>query len=429
MSVTPRQAEPLAVERMVPTAESVLQDTDPDCDKSLYARLGRHRPLRETIDAAWRLRAPAGISRVADLTGLDRVGLPVFNTYRTNAEAGNLSVTCGKGLTLEAALASALMEAHERYCGEQRGRGGPVLTVDEAREALPLVLHPRDLVLDTRSRWEDSSPLEWVPTRDLLDGDVVWVPADAVFTPYRTNRSRLFAGHSDGLASGNCLTEATLHALYELIERDSRAFGEVLRQGYLIDSGSLPDPLSGVAESLRDAGITTSLFAFSSSLGITSFFALGDDRLAENPMLVNAGAGCHLNPAVGASRALTELAQSRLSVISGSREDFSTRFRERRTETYQRARERADRWCHGWQVQPFDAIENQSVYELEADLATVCDRLREAGLGRVLVTDLTLEPLGPRVVKVIVPGLEFAANEPSRIGSRFYKQARKMRER
>lgn len=257
-----------------------------------------------------------------------------------------------------------------------------MLTAKQAHDSLARVLRPRELLLDTRSAWEDTSPLEWVPTRDPLTGEVVWAPADAAFTPYATHRARLFASHSDGLAGGSCLTEATLHALYELIEREGRAFGEVLRQGYRIDTDTLPDQLAPVLALLKENGITT-------------FFALGDDRLAENPMLVNAGAGGHRNPTVDASRALTELAQSRLSVISGSREDFSTRFRGRRNETYQQARERADRWCQGWPAQPFGAAWDQSAYELEADLASVCSRIQAAGLRRVLVTDLTLEPWGP----------------------------------
>ncbi|MET7640480.1 YcaO-like family protein [Streptomyces sp. NPDC005438] len=427
MTATERQVDRGSLDWLVPPTEAVVEDRDPHCDKGLYADWGRHRTLEETINLAWHLRAEAGVSRVADITGLDRVGLPVFNTFRTTADTGNLTVTCGKGLHRPAALASALMEAYERYCGEQQGRRGPTLTVDQARECFERVLHPRDLVLDTRTDWEESAPLEWAPSRDLFADEVVWVPADAVYTPYRAGRSRLFAGHSDGLASGNCLTEATLHALYELVERDSRSFGEVLRLGQRVDLHSLPKSLAGVARQLTEAGIEVSLFAFRSSLEITSFFALGDDRLAENAMLVNAGAGCHLNPAVGAARALTELAQSRLSVISGSREDFSTRFRDRRTETYQRAHERATRWSEGWPAVTFDQVPDGSSGNLERDLSIVGERLRAAGLTRLLVTDLTMNPAGPRVVKVIVPGLEFVVNEPSRIGSRFYRTAREVR--
>ncbi|MBV9024381.1 MAG: YcaO-like family protein [Streptomycetaceae bacterium] len=425
------------IDSLVPAAETILVDTGPHCDQRLYATTGRHRPTDDTIEAAWNMRALSGISRVADITSLDRLGIPVFNTYRTTAAPGNLTVTCGKGRTRKAALVSALMEAYERYCGEQQGRLGTVLTMAQARERFPEVLDPRDLVLDTRTDWEPGIPLEWIPTRDLVSGAVVQVPADAVFTPYPTRGARLFAHHSDGLASGNCLAEATLHALYELIERDSRSFGEVLRLGHRVALDSLPPDLQLLARIFEVAGISVALFAFRSSLEITSFFALGDDRLAENPMLVNAGAGCHLNPAVGVSRALTELAQSRLSVISGAREDFSTRYRNRREETYQAAHERAVHWSRGWQQIGFDEIPNHSDDDLQADLRTVRRSLLSAGLRRILVADLTLAgPPGslpsvggclPCVAKVIVPGLEFAANEPSRIGSRFYKQARGVR--
>ncbi|WP_051969766.1 YcaO-like family protein [Kitasatospora azatica] len=428
-----------ALDSLLPDADAILADPDPRCDHDLYPTTGRHRSLDDSIRAAWNMRVVSGVSRVADITGLDRLGIPVFNTYRTTAAPGNLTVTCGKGRTRKAALASALMEAHERFCGEQQGRHGPVLTVAQARDRFAEVLDPRDLVLDTRTRWEPDAPLEWVPTRDLVSGAVVQVPADAVFSPYEAHGARLFANHSDGLASGNCLAEAVLHALYELVERDGRSFGEVLRLGHQVALDSLPPDLRQLGRTFEEAGVSVSLFAFRSSLEITSFFALGDDRLAENPMLVNAGAGCHLDPLVGVSRALTELAQSRLSVISGAREDFSTRYRDRREETYQAAHERAARWSRGWQRIDFDEIPNRSAGDLRTDLETVRRSLCGAGLRRILVADLTLagpaRPGGrqevgdglPRVVKVIVPGLEFAANEPSRIGSRFYrfyKQAR-----
>ena len=50
--------------------------------------------------------APMGITRLADVTGLDNIGIPVFQAIRPNARS--LSVSQGKGVSLEAAQASAL---------------------------------------------------------------------------------------------------------------------------------------------------------------------------------------------------------------------------------------------------------------------------------------------------------------------------------
>ena len=57
-----------------------------------------------------------GITRVANVTGLDRVGVPVVTAVRPNARS--LAVSQGKGLTLAAAKVSAIMEAAELYHAE-----------------------------------------------------------------------------------------------------------------------------------------------------------------------------------------------------------------------------------------------------------------------------------------------------------------------
>ena len=59
--------------------------------------------------------------------------------------------------------------------------------------------------------------IDWTTAEELSTAQQVWLPASAVFF---FSSPRLYDVTSNGLASGNELTEATLHALYELIERD-----------------------------------------------------------------------------------------------------------------------------------------------------------------------------------------------------------------
>ena len=61
------------------------------------------------------LTKKAGISRIADITGLDRIGIPVFSSIRPSAETGAISIYNGKGLTPTQARISAIMEGIERY--------------------------------------------------------------------------------------------------------------------------------------------------------------------------------------------------------------------------------------------------------------------------------------------------------------------------
>jgi ribosomal protein S12 methylthiotransferase accessory factor len=57
-----------------------------------------------------------GITRIAVLTGLDVLGIPVAAAVRPNSRS--IAVHQGKGVTLSAAKASALMEAVETHHAE-----------------------------------------------------------------------------------------------------------------------------------------------------------------------------------------------------------------------------------------------------------------------------------------------------------------------
>ncbi len=61
--------------------------------------------------------AQMGITRLANVTGLDTIGIPVVMACRPNSRS--LAVTQGKGLDLEAAKVSAAMESIECHHAER----------------------------------------------------------------------------------------------------------------------------------------------------------------------------------------------------------------------------------------------------------------------------------------------------------------------
>ena len=65
---------------------------------------GTHRVCtpEETLARLQPLLRPMGITRIANVTGLDRTGIPVVMVCRPNARS--VTVSQGKGLTLNAAL-------------------------------------------------------------------------------------------------------------------------------------------------------------------------------------------------------------------------------------------------------------------------------------------------------------------------------------
>jgi ribosomal protein S12 methylthiotransferase accessory factor YcaO len=78
--------------------------------------LGTHRACSpaETWERIRPHFAATGLTRNADITGLDRIGIPVTLAFRPDAPT--MANSTGKGLTLEAALVSGAMGKEEFPC-------------------------------------------------------------------------------------------------------------------------------------------------------------------------------------------------------------------------------------------------------------------------------------------------------------------------
>ena len=77
-------------------------------------RRGTHRIVspQETLERVRPFMSALGITRIANVTGLDRLGIPVVMVCRPNSRS--IAVSQGKGLDLDSAKASGLMEALRR---------------------------------------------------------------------------------------------------------------------------------------------------------------------------------------------------------------------------------------------------------------------------------------------------------------------------
>ena len=82
-------------------------------------RVGTHRVVapEKTLERLRPHMARLGITRLANVTGLDRVGIPVVMAMRPNSRS--VAVSQGKGVDLDAAKASALMESVESWHAER----------------------------------------------------------------------------------------------------------------------------------------------------------------------------------------------------------------------------------------------------------------------------------------------------------------------
>ncbi|WP_174505167.1 YcaO-like family protein, partial [Streptacidiphilus carbonis] len=186
-----------------------------------------------------------GITRVADVTDLDVIGIPVFAATRPSA----MTVTCsqGKGITKELARVSAVMENLETAVAEQyRPQGMPWASFEEVAPAFA----PEDLSLGRPSALTRRTKLAWCPAVGVLDRSAALVP-HAVVSLHQESTApwypALFARASNGLASGNSLAEAALHGLWELVERECtlRFSRTPQAERHYIDPHSVTDPVCG----------------------------------------------------------------------------------------------------------------------------------------------------------------------------------------
>ncbi|GAA3613937.1 YcaO-related McrA-glycine thioamidation protein [Kineosporia mesophila] len=375
----------------------------------------RSRSLDEVEALADALLERTGISRVSDVTGLDVLGIPVYQSVRPRAAAGLNTVTSGKGVTAQGARVGAKMEAIERFHCEPAGRTALPVPLSVQRNEM-LTLDPRRLIPRRTNTWTPQTPLSWWPMRCLRSDAEVAVPALAVFTPF-PGEAGLMQSNTIGLAAGNDPVDATVQALYEVIEHDCTAFGEKLRLGYRIRPETVPGPARELIERFERASIRVTVHAYTGGLPVPAFFVTTEDTHARDGMLFNGGAGCHLNPEIALLRALTEAAQSRLAVIAGAREDLDEQAY-RRHSSYDELRDYLHEWSAGRPERSFDAIPDRSSGDNAKDLALLLDILAENGLGLVLRTELAPAGLPFTVVKVIVPGSEFAHVDKLRIGAR-----------
>lgn len=350
--------------------------------------------------------AEHGVTRLAKVTGLDCIGIPVWNAMRPNARS--LSVHQGKGITDNDAKASAVMEALERACAERPSLPVRTASVEDILGGGELCDPLVDLVAIGRRSLDRASRLEWVEGHDLVSNRSVWVPYEAVLLDF--TRPSYFWQSSDGLASGNTDKEATFHGLLERIERDADTLWSLERferqAATCISGADLGDPVViSLVERIERAGFGLQLFDMTSDLGIPTVSALlspADTLTLRSPryMDVTMGSGTHPLAYRAALRAITEAVQSRLTLITGARDDVED-------EVY--ASQISEPLLRKLRLQPQGKIAADLAApgeSVEAMLARVLQTLRDHEIGRVIAIRMNPGEERFSVMKVIVPGLE-----------------------
>lgn len=374
-------------------------------EKQFFA--GTHRAMspEETLARIRPHLGLAGITRVADITGLDTIGIPVAVAMRP--ASGTLAVEGGKGVSVAAAMTSAAMEAIERFVGESDPLNECRGTVDEVAARLPVAADRFPMF-----RYASVSHRHvygWARMRDLMSDDECLVPSDLVSLP--TGQPSIpfahpWAAGSNGLASGNHLPEAVCAGLYEVIERDATSCWQLAhRRGaprLLVDPATIDGPvITGLLRTLDQAGVEAQIVWCPTDIGVPTCLAYIVDR--HTGVGVYKGYGCHLDPEIAMSRAVTEAVQSRTIFVAGARDDLLRA-------TYE-AMKRSDvltpaQFGQGARLISVSEIPNRATTSFHGDIAVMLKLLAGAGFEHVLVRELEAAAFEASVARVVVPGLE-----------------------
>lgn len=285
-------------------------------------RIGTYRAVdpKQTWEQVHPMLSRFAITRVADITDLDDIGLPVHLAYRPTSRT--YAVTIGTGDSALQSRVSAVMESIEAWHAENLNL--PV-TVRAPAAGLNLGYDVRALGLAHRSPLTPAVVLDWVSGRGLLTGREILAPVDFIRLDATAapDWSRvLFWPTTNGLAIGNTEAEAVLHGLHELIERDSAAayLESPHTQRRYVDPSGCRNPLTRrVYEALRAADCTVVVCDVTGSTGLPCY----DATIWSPDVPVRYGGfGCHVDRSIALGRALAEAAQSRLGAISGARDDI-----------------------------------------------------------------------------------------------------------
>jgi ribosomal protein S12 methylthiotransferase accessory factor len=367
-----------------------------------------------------------GVTRIADITNLDRLGIPIFSAIRPSAAQGAISIYSGKGSTEQRARISAVMESFERCLAERPGINANIAGIisaptlvesyAKARENFN-VMDPKGLLLP--QPYTPQSLLEWVGAYDLVNREEVFVSANAVYHPYDApgQCQKLFLSNTNGLASGNVIEEAVLHGLLEVIERDAISTAQFTRNlGKEIVLTEEDRYIYELSRRFKDAEIELKIWLVPTDTGIPTVIAATDDLRLKDPALLVMGAGSHLKPEIAVARAVTEAAQSRVVQIQGARED-TDREGFIRSVGYDRMKRLNCFWFEEGEKVSLSEVQDLSRKSPAENIDLILEKLR--GLAeKVLVIDLSREEVAVPVVRVIIPGFELFTVDRDRKGKR-----------
>jgi ribosomal protein S12 methylthiotransferase accessory factor len=386
-----------------------------------------------------------GVTRLGDITGMDRVGLPTYSAIVPRSK-DRISVYTGKSLTRIDAKVGALMEAIERQTAL---RAQPQIINGSLKELQEhhVVLDPEEAKNELLPDYSASREYNWVFGREIISQCDILVPAGMAGYFWENLSPGPFVEFSstNGLASGNVREEAICQGLCELIERDAWTLADLgahlipwVRRR-LVDPATADEgsddfeafqtlELEGdpALELFHRAGLRPVLHDITSDIGVPAIYAgVADEAFPGLPML-HGGLGAHPDARVAVRRALTEAAQSRCVDIQAVREDLAPASSNGSTfHVHTQRIAKLDRRM--WTLN--ESQVRRRIFDLptavhddvQEDIDYLLSKLQSCGIRQVIVVDFTPADAPYAVVRVIVPELESWSVNHARLGRRALK--------
>jgi thioglycine synthase len=422
--------------------------------------LMRVKSVQDTLSEILPICKKIGVTRISDITFMDKLYIPNYSAILPGTE-DTIWVYGGKGPTKLEAKASALMEAIERYSSLYSSYPRSIIqgTYLELSKSYDKVLHPAEVVEPVNSEYSNKyAIMDFLLGFDLLSNEEVLVPAEIALNKYSPKRPSICTflhSHTNGLASGNVLEESICHALCEVIERDALSIADlsassipynilenitdllkkeenceyhicpISPEKFVDDSSLFPDidisnvmqefePIKNIVKRFADKGIPLLIKDITQEdIGIPTFVASSTEWITHNYGYFATGSGTHPDARIALIRAITEVSQTRAANIQGARDNLKKIQYKENDEIFKRK----------WQFMPassssltppqakqnkikFSEIKTYLNKNVLDDINLILSCLKNAGLKRAIIVDLTNPNIGIPVVRAIVPGLE-----------------------
>jgi thiazole/oxazole-forming peptide maturase SagD family component len=406
-----------------------------------WMNMNRSVPVKETINKAERYigdsEVISKIERIDEtVRGIDfeiptflctrKVSIDEKNIpTRSKTERFGYTHSVGKGQTIDQAKASCLCEALERYCSASWDWSRVIRS--DYQSIKDIALRPdwidffteenvkkfinttKDTILAESlinnmkfCAFNERLPLDWTWGFSLSRMSPVLVPAASAFlyfTPSEGSYSCNQMG-TNGLSLGNNFEEAILQGFYEMVERDSIMI--FIRNPVMLPDVDIStfqsDFIDNILKNCKKAKLELVVKDFSTDLEIPTFCAQLFDGYEEPGYIW--GFGCHLDPQIALTRAITEAFQGRASYIR-AKSEFPAKFQQVKLGPIHGGLLKND---PGPDVKKFSDYRNLSSNDLKKDIDTCLEILKKASAD-IVVIDLSISQVDFKAVKVLVPGL------------------------